>query len=86
MEQKKTRCKFCLNSATITEWEPPIGINPYLREFQCTSGHTFYTTITHYKDWKLNTPVSLSTLPTPLPPSTNHRRSGSHGRFIFTTE
>ena len=32
---KTTKCIVCLYPALITEWLPPQGVEPHLREFEC---------------------------------------------------
>lgn len=56
MTQKTTRrylrCNRCKETALMTEWQPPPGIDPLLWEFKCIAcEHTFYLIIPLEERW-----------------------------------
>lgn len=42
-ENPQKKCPFHKHFCTMTDWRPPIGLDPGFREFYCPAGgHAFY--------------------------------------------
>ena len=43
------QCEKCESTLTKTDWRPPVGIDPQLRQFKCgTCGEVFYSRSENY--------------------------------------
>jgi len=44
-------CPIHHTNGRVTDWKPPSGLGPLLREFKCyINGHAFYEIVRHRKD------------------------------------